>query len=97
MYRKPSIYQKTNVKDRFYLDIWNPLTITPSVNDKLIKIPSRFNLRPDLAAYELYGDPKLWFVFYLRNPDKLKTPFWDFTEGLEINIPGKDIIRKQIL
>jgi hypothetical protein len=36
-------------------------------------------------------------VFYLRNPDKLKTPFWDFTEGLEINIPGKDIIRKQIL
>ena len=97
MYKKPSIYQNTNIKDRFYLDIWNPIFLPKSINDKIIIIPSRFDLRPDLAAYEIYGEPKLWFVFYLRNPDILKIPFWDFREGTEIFIPNKNTIKKYIL
>ena len=65
----------------WYLGYWEPIEITKSLDDKYYKIPSRFNLRPDLAAYALYNSPQYWWVFAARNKDILKDPIFDFKSG----------------
>ena len=47
----------------------------------------KHNQKPDLLAYELYGNAKLWWVFALFNQDKLKDPIIDFKEGITIKVP----------
>jgi hypothetical protein len=42
--------------------------------------------RPDLLAYDLYGDAGLWWVFIQRNLDVLQDPILDFVPGTQIYI-----------
>jgi hypothetical protein len=43
--------------------------------------------RPDLLAYDIYGDSQLWWVFAVRNKDVLKDPIYDFVPGQTIYLP----------
>jgi hypothetical protein len=47
----------------------------------------QYTHRPDLLAYDLYGDHKLWWVFAQRNINELKDPVFDFEAGVEIYLP----------
>lgn len=85
-YKKTSRYYNTPVKD-FYLDLWNPITISPSPDDQEIVLESRYDERPDLLSYDLYGTPRLWWVFALRNMDLLVDPIKDFKAGYVIYAP----------
>lgn len=82
-----SQYLLTPVKN-WYLDILVPRTVTATDFDKIIKIPPKYDQRPDLLSQEEYGTPKLWWVFSVRNPDSLIDPIGDFVSGLEIYIPA---------
>ena len=57
-------------------------------------IEGQYNNRPDLLAYDLYGNPKLWWVFVQRNMSVLKDPIYDFTPGTTIYIPKKSNLEK---
>jgi hypothetical protein len=47
-----------------------------------------YEFRPDLLAYDLYNDSRLWWVFAERNPNKLGyDPYFDLVAGIEIYIP----------
>jgi hypothetical protein len=47
-----------------------------------------YEFRPDLLAYDLYGDSKLWWVFAERNPNRLgEDPYFDFKTGVGIYVP----------
>ena len=61
-------------------------------------VNSRFldNLRPDMLAYDLYSNSKLWWVFASRNPNTLADPFFDFTAGTSIYLPDAATL-KQVL
>jgi len=37
----------------------------------------------------LYGDPALWWVFVIRNPNVLQDPIFDFQPGVTIYVPQK--------
>jgi len=50
-------------------------------------ISSKYHRRPDLMAYDLYGDANYWWIFTLINRSSIKDPLFDFTEGKEIFIP----------
>jgi hypothetical protein len=52
-----------------------------------------YEYRPDLLAYDLYGDSRLWWVFASRNPNRLKDPYFDFVSGLGIYLPKLDTLR----
>lgn len=82
-------YKNTPIKE-FYLDIWVPITIAENANDYAYVIPPRFDERPDLLSYELFGTPNLWWIFAIRNMDELVDPIGDFKSGLEITIPAKN-------
>src|SRR3546814_1152962 len=52
-------------------------------SDYEFTITEKYNNRPDLLSYELYGSPFLCLIFSLRNPDLLGDPIYDFTTRSE--------------
>ena len=69
-HKQTSFYRDTPVRD-FYLDLWNPIEVPASVNDREYIIESKYNTRPDLLASVEYGSSKLWWVFAMANKDIL--------------------------
>lgn len=53
-------------------------------------IEGQYKNRPDLLAYDLYGDAKLWWVFVVRNRSILRDPIFDFEPGTTIFCPRKE-------
>lgn len=87
-YSKFSPYSKTKLFGQF-LDVMVPRNITQLKSDKSYTIAKIYDHRPDLLAYDLYGDTRLWWVFAMRNPDVLKDPLFDFAVGNTISLPDK--------
>ena len=76
-----------------FLDI-NSLPKIPEEPFELdYKIKEAHNRRPDILAMELYGSPRLWWVFALKNPDIIKDPLNDFKPGVVIKIPSPDTVK----
>lgn len=90
---KTSFLKNANVRD-FYLDINSLPKIPASVSDNLYTVEPKYQNRPDLLAYDLYGNSRLWWVFALRNPDLLQDPLEDFVSGLRIYTPTQNTIDK---
>jgi len=73
--------------NQFYLDLMVNRPIPKQSDDTLWIINVTYQYRPDLLAYDLYGDPTLWWVFYQRNPNTLTAPPLDFAAGITIYLP----------
>jgi hypothetical protein len=65
-------------------------------DDYLYEVEAQYNFRPDLLSYDLYGTPKLWWVFAQRNLDILKDPVFDFKSGVKIFLPKKSALQKAL-
>ena len=79
-----------------YLDIMNPRTITAEQDDQSYTIERTYAYRPDLLAYDLYGTPRLWWVFAQRNPDQIEDPIYDFRPGVTVQLPTKENLLKDL-
>jgi hypothetical protein len=88
-YSKNSPYYDTSNFGNF-LDVLSYRSITANPEDVVYSIDNVYQYRPDLLAYDLYGDSGLWWVFLARNPNTLNDPIWDFTVGKTIYIPKKE-------
>lgn len=91
IHKQTSPYLKTPIKD-FYLDLWKKRNIPPQSDDQLITIEPKYEGRPDLLSFDLYGTPRLWWVFAVRNMDLLIDPIEDMKAGVTIFAPTKDRI-----
>jgi hypothetical protein len=91
IHKSNSPYFKTPIKD-FYLDVWKKRNIPASADDQLITLEAKYEGRPDLLSYDLYGTPRLWWVFAVRNMDLLVDPIEDMKAGITIFAPTKDRI-----
>jgi len=85
-YGSTSPYELTGVT-QFYLDVMVNRTIPGYTDDQYFTITQTYQYRPDMLAFDLYGQPGLWWVFYQRNPNTLTSPPWDFEAGVEIYVP----------
>jgi hypothetical protein len=56
-------------------------------------VETRYRHRPDLLAYDLYGNHRLWWVFAQRNMSIIKDPVYDLEPGLIIKIPKKTALQ----
>ena len=79
-----------------YLDILTPRTITAEQDDQSYTIERTYAYRPDLLAYDLYGSPRLWWVFAQRNPDQIEDPIYDFNPGVTVQLPKKANLLKDL-
>ena len=85
-YANTSPWYKTSITNN-YLDILTIRPVPAEPDDFLYKIEPQYTYRPDLLAYDLYGDPSLWWVFMQRNLDVIQDPILDFVPGTQIYIP----------
>jgi hypothetical protein len=72
---------------QFFLDVMTNRAIPKEDDDLQFTINLTYRYRPDLLAYDLYGSPSLWWVFYQRNPNTLQAPPLDFDVGVSIFLP----------
>ena len=72
---------------QFFLDVMVNRPIPKATDDILFTINTTFQYRPDLLAFDLYGDSALWWVFTQRNLDVIQDPIFDFEPGTQIYIP----------
>jgi len=91
-YDTTSPYYNTGYS-QFFLDVMVNRPIPKAVDDLLFTINQTFQYRPDLLAYDLYGNSGLWWVFYQRNPNTLQAPPLDFAAGTSIYLPKMSTLK----
>lgn len=94
-YRAASPYFQTGTYGIF-TDVMTNRPITKKTDDVLYEIDNVYEYRPDLLAFDLYGDSALWWVFAQRNPNVLKDPLFDFKSGYKIYIPQKTTLQQDL-
>ena len=87
-YSRSSVYAATPQTDT-YLDLWSAPRIAPSDTDSYLLVEQRYVHRPDLLSADLYGTPRLWWVFSMVNPDILKDPIYDLVADITLRVPTK--------
>jgi len=96
VYSQSSVYYSTTSFDGKFLDLLTYRDIPRSATDLLVPIGVTYNLRPDLLAFDLYGNSNLWWVFAVRNPNTLIDPIWSFKAGTKIYLPQKQNLIKAL-
>ena len=72
---------------QFFLDVMVNRPIPKENDDLQFTVNTTYQYRPDLLAFDLYGNATLWWVFYQRNPNTLTAPPLDFKQGVQIYLP----------
>lgn len=94
-YDSTSPYYTTGYS-QFFLDVMVNRPINKQPDDILFKINLTYQYRPDLLAYDLYNDSRLWWVFYQRNPNTLQAPPLDFSAGTQIYLPKLSTLKSNL-
>lgn len=89
-YSTTSPWANTNFGTSGNLSYFNIRSIPAESDDVLYELEPQYIYRPDLLSYDIYGTPKLWWVFAQRNMDILQDPVYDFVPGTKIYLPKKD-------
>ena len=92
-YNKSSPWSNTT-QNSLYLELLNIRPVPAEDDDYRYVIENQYKHRPDLLAYDLYGDTKLWWVFVQRNMSVIKDPIYDFEPGTVIYLPKKSNLEK---
>jgi len=79
-----------------FLDTMINRPITANADDVLYEIDKVYEYRPDMLAFDMYGNASLWWVFAQRNPNALKDPLFDFRAGVQIYIPKKFTLQQDL-
>lgn len=83
-------------QNQINLEQFVPRPITAEPDDEEITINPTYAYRPDLLAFDLYGTPRLWWVFAQRNPDVIEDPIYDFASGVTIQVPKPGNVRSDL-
>jgi hypothetical protein len=92
-YRATSPYYNTR-QNNFYLELLDIRPVPAEADDFLYTIENQYKHRPDLLAYDVYGSPRLWWVFVQRNMSVIKDPIFDFEPGTKIYLPKKSNLER---
>lgn len=94
-YSKSSPYASTK-QNNLYMELLAIRPVPAEADDFKYVLENQYKHRPDLLAYDLYGNPKLWWVFVQRNMDVIKDPIFDFEPGVTIYIPKKSSLERYL-
>lgn len=98
-YSSGSPYVKTDQVDIYleYLDYWKGTYLFPAESDSLYVVQPKYENRPDLLSYDLYGTVAWWWTFAVRNPDVIKDPIYDLKAGITIYLVDKSNLPKDLI
>lgn len=95
-YPQTSPYYLTPLYKNQFLELMINRSVPMNPLDNYWSITTTYHLRPDMLAYDLYEDSKLWWVFAQRNPNTLVDPLFDFVAGTSIYIPQLPNLKKAL-
>lgn len=84
-------YADTPITD-FYLDLARLPTAAEILDGKTtetIIVGPKYQYRPDLLSYSLYGNSSYWWVITLLNRNQLQDPIRDLKTGMELRVLSK--------
>ena len=93
-YTGTSPWFNTKTKNGQYLDVLRIRPIPAETDDVLYTVQVQYTHRPDLLAFDLYGDKNLWWVFAQRNMEIIKDPIFDLEAGIQIYIQKGDALTR---
>jgi hypothetical protein len=79
-----------------YLDVISFREIAGQTDDIIYEIEPKYENRPDLLAYDFYGDVKLWWIFSVRNKNIIKDPVFDMVPGTSIYVPSPTYLKNTL-
>ena len=91
---KSSPYKLTQLTRNGTLDVLDIRPVPAYSDDPLYTIEPQYLHRPDLLAYDMYGDNRLWWVFAQRNLDVIEDPVYDMVPGTQIYLPDAKKIKE---
>tara|TARA_A200000159_G_scaffold164925_1_gene197483 strand:+ start:4908 stop:5201 length:294 start_codon:yes stop_codon:yes gene_type:complete len=91
-----SPYAKTKINRDGALDILSIRPVPAYTDDSLYTIEPQYTHRPDLLAYDMYGDKNLWWIFAQRNLDVIEDPVYDMVPGLQIYLPEPSRVKEHL-
>lgn len=92
-YSQLSPYSNTK-QNSLYLELLQIRPVPAEADDFEYTIENQYENRPDLLAFDVYGDSKLWWVIVQRNLETLKDPIFDFTPGTKIYLPKENNLKQ---
>ncbi len=92
-YKRSSPYSATS-QTSWYLDFYRDNNLLDRSEVEVITIDPKYQYRPDLLSYDLYGTPDYWWIFQRQNMSLIKDPVWDLKSGLRIYAPTRDYISR---
>lgn len=90
-----NLYKDTQ-SDDYFLSYYNPIDIPNDYTDYYITIKSKYQYKPKLLAFDLYGDSSLSWVFTYFNRSIIENPIFDLKSGLKIKVPTKERLYKYL-
>lgn len=73
---------------------WERRVFPKHSSDVTILLPAKYNMRPDLLAYDLYGKATLhWFILQYCSISDVTT----FVQGVELTLPTRSRLFGQML
>lgn len=96
LYPATSPYQSTGIVNGKFLDIMVNRPIPMLQSDVYWTITPVYEYRPDMLAFDLYTDSRLWWVFAQRNPNTISDPIFDFLPGISIYLPKLDTLKQYL-
>jgi hypothetical protein len=81
-------------QNNLYLELLEIRPVPAESDDFEYVIENQYRHRPDLLAFDVYGNAKLWWVFMQRNMNVIKDPIYDFEPGTTIYLPKKSNLQK---
>jgi hypothetical protein len=94
-YSQLSPYANTR-QNNSYLELLQIRPVPAEPDDYEYTIENQYEHRPDLLAFDVYGDAKLWWVLVQRNMEVLKDPIFDFVPGTKIYLPKQSNLRQYL-
>lgn len=85
-YKSNSVYKKTPANKKYLENYVPPVQISAN-NTEIITLESKYKHRPDLLAYDRYGDANLWWIFILYNRNTIVDSIYDFEPGIKLRVP----------
>jgi len=94
-YSSKSPYAKTK-QTSWHIGQFNYRSIPASEEDSIIIVDRKYNNRPDLLSYYLYGDSEYWWIFYVRNRNVMTDPVFGLQTGMEIVVPSASHVKRTL-
>tara|TARA_Y100001954_G_scaffold128512_1_gene137718 strand:+ start:4413 stop:4697 length:285 start_codon:yes stop_codon:yes gene_type:complete len=91
-----SPYKNTKFRADDTLDILTIRPVPAFTDDQLYTIEPQYNHRPDLLAYDMYGDKNLWWIFAQRNLDVIEDHIYDIATGTQIYLPSPTRVKSSM-